>query len=129
MTLGKSGQLAESGEIGHRKIGQNFSVQLHAPGFEPLYQLAVIETVQARCSVDANNPKTSEFPFPHPPVSVRKTKSPLNGLARRTVEFSPSSYITFSQFHDFLPAAPGFGSSFNSWQVCSSLSQKYSMIF
>jgi hypothetical protein len=122
MPLGKSRQLAERGGIGYGKIGQNFSVQLHTPGFEPLYQPAVIETIQARCSIDANYPKTSKFPFPHSPVSVRKAKSPFDGFARRTIEFSPSSYIAFSQFHDFLPAAPGFGSSFNSWQSCSSLS-------
>jgi|SRR5262245_26788433 len=124
MTLGESRQLAECREIRHRKIGQYFSVQLHTPSFETLYQLSVVKTVQARCRVNAHNPKTSEFTFSHAPVSVRKAKSALNRLARRTVEFSPPSDITLSQFHDFLPAASGFGSSFNSWQVSSSLSQK-----
>src|SRR5258707_2730152 len=119
--LGPLDQLRESARILHRKIGENFAVDLNAGGLQPVHQVAVGHSRGACGRSDALDPQSAKLAFLDAAIAKRKTFRAIHRFLCRLVELRFCKEKSFCATQIFFTARAALTSAFNSSHWCSLL--------
>jgi hypothetical protein len=95
-------------------LSQHLSVEVDLSVCEPTDELAVRETVQARSSIDSNDPETTKITLLSATISVGKLQRLLYGSLRKLETSVTTTAVSFRQFKATLVTSSPRCSSLNS---------------
>src|SRR5262249_30944876 len=100
--LGDVGELAESGGVVDRHLGEHLPVDVHRGALEPRDELAVRHAVHAGGGIDARDPQLAEAPLLDATVTVGVDAGALDGLARAAVHGATAAEVPLRLLEDLL---------------------------
>jgi len=115
MVFDKGDNLSECFRIMQSDIRQRFPIKGDLRPFEARHELTIREPMQARCSINTDNPQLAEIPLTDFAITVCKLPTAFNRLASPPKELSPGSTIALRMVEQTLMTPRCHWAACRSW--------------
>src|SRR5207253_5563945 len=107
-------QPRECGWILHSKVGENFSIHIHARLLQTENELIVVQAVLTGGGADTNDPQAAEVALADFAVAISVGQRLFDRLLRKFVQLALVEVVALGKAEQLFPSIMPFGSAFDS---------------